>query len=1410
MDHQRMSTSPNKPKRARKADNSDITTTTMPRSSTTDGENIFPDSGGSKWKQRLNSLRRSLTRKRVTNFKEPQWTDENNCPQECSLGYEVGDTVVADIRFDNGSQSSGCQQNYDKNMSSSSTTASFSNCSSKDVPILNHPIANDNKANKKRKGFSRRTKDGTVRGNKDHGPSQQDLRNGEAEPVSILEKQDSDVKRRRNRFGRGKNKSLSIFPSWFRTLGRSSAGKNFKHNRRGLSVSTGNFNEREHSFKLLTDVHLLRDPGYVSSSADSLDRDDLYVEKYHSLRRSRASLIDIRWNKHGESRANLASTTSNPPRTKSKSPPLQSSSRGPSSPIVTEFPHTKELLLRNSNCNNDTGVLKRNSSKWRRSYPESTCKCENSVLECTRKEKFAEETSLDSACENNEPMKNEVESLQDDGIKLDSGGNLTEDEDVYLTAEEDSSHRSTSDLCDDSGAEVKILELRESDRCDESKNKLLLDSGSEEKAVNLSKENSPSLSPSNMHLADTNGNIKQLVPSKEQRPLQGKESVNNLAPRLSKLPKSLSQSQPLRILPACPDDLLDSQLGAKNSADACKNCQAHTGVIIKNLQRNSRKLSQGQLNELHDRPPSFIKCSHCKSLTNVLSPTDVCHDVVFTRPPKKPAPKPPSLMRNKSKSLTTLSGKFPVLSEQLDLNETSSVHKLNDSCSENLCELLSQSKDSSQSSEGVYVGIMGDQGVILRKRRVLPKPKRVLSMPSELLENVMEVEGPSETANMLSTNGNISETSIDHTFALQSSGSDVYLSCNSSTASPVVVEKDVCIRSVSISSIDVQELSLKKKLHSQSVPCLAFNKECLDGLKLSQDNHSIMENIEYSSENFLIDGHKDCISRKSSTAQSMMSLNHRNSFEDNGDTNEKVTGKPLMYAEALWDHVTMNEEELCFTAGQAIAVYDVDDPEWWFGLADDHIGWFPASFVRIPVSGDLLNKFGKKLIDSDGENQLYRSENGRSVCLSKEEIRTKIVEEIVSTEQDYVQNLKDIVEGYLKQAKRRPDMFSETLLATLFSNIESIYHFHLEFLRCIQNQSDQTSCVGEAFVKNREKFALYSEYCNNHPRASIELKNLLQQDHYRYFFEACRLLQDMIKISLDGFLLTPVQKICKYPLQLQELLKYTDPEHNDYENVKNALEAMREVASSINETKRRVENIKKIAEWQLGIEQWEGEDVLLKSSQLVHSGEVMKVSKGKTQDVTLFLFDHQLIYCRKDLIKKRSLEYKGRMVLENCKFEKLEDGEVSQNGIAVKNAWRLSNKQSNTNCLFQAKTLEQREKWIRYFLQERKIVYETTSANSIPLEERLAAMDASKNLLKSRNKMMKGEKRYGNFNTISRAIGQLHYGVQDQRQKINLPPPVSSAMLFQRNEARSSFGLLRNSGVFKKKRTKAVRQSQAI
>lgn len=54
---------------------------------------------------------------------------------------------------------------------------------------------------------------------------------------------------------------------------------------------------------------------------------------------------------------------------------------------------------------------------------------------------------------------------------------------------------------------------------------------------------------------------------------------------------------------------------------------------------------------------------------------------------------------------------------------------------------------------------------------------------------------------------------------------------------------------------------------------------------------------------------------------------------------------------------------------------------------------------------------------------------------------------------------------------------------------------------------------------------------------------------------------------------------------------------------------------------------------------------------------------------TLFLFDRQLIYCKKDLLKRTSYIYKGRIFLDNCRILNLPDGKMF--GVTLKNALRL-------------------------------------------------------------------------------------------------------------------------------------------
>ncbi|CAN7996000.1 unnamed protein product, partial [Ixodes pacificus] len=413
----------------------------------------------------------------------------------------------------------------------------------------------------------------------------------------------------------------------------------------------------------------------------------------------------------------------------------------------------------------------------------------------------------------------------------------------------------------------------------------------------------------------------------------------------------------------------------------------------------------------------------------------------------------------------------------------------------------------------------------------------------------------------------------------------------------------------------------------------------------------------------------------------------------------------VTYVEALWDHVTLDSEELAFHAGEVIEVTDMSDKDWWWGSIEQRNGWFPAAFVRLRVNQeDTVEDCMTKMADGTLTKQKPRK---MSVSLlSNEQVRAKVVMEIVNTERDFVHHLKDVVEGYLKPVLRRPDMFSEERRATIFGNIEQLYAFQSRFLDHLEAsvnwEQPHLSQIGSVFLQHKLEFRIYSEYCNNHPLAVSELQEVYADSKYVHFFEACRLLQDMIDISLDGFLLTPVQKICKYPLQLAELLKYTRPEHQDYWAVRDALIAMRGVAHMVNERKRRMECLEKLAEWQTAVFNWEGPDLLDTSSMLVHSGEAVRVSSSWSRDVvSLFLFDNLLVYCKKDMIKRNTMSYKGRLNMNSCRVVDVEDGKDSQFGVSVKNAWKVYCSSREKWYLFFAKTAEEKDKWLQAFKNER-------------------------------------------------------------------------------------------------------------
>uniref|UniRef100_A0A915A9K8 Spermatogenesis-associated protein 13 n=1 Tax=Parascaris univalens TaxID=6257 RepID=A0A915A9K8_PARUN len=421
----------------------------------------------------------------------------------------------------------------------------------------------------------------------------------------------------------------------------------------------------------------------------------------------------------------------------------------------------------------------------------------------------------------------------------------------------------------------------------------------------------------------------------------------------------------------------------------------------------------------------------------------------------------------------------------------------------------------------------------------------------------------------------------------------------------------------------------------------------------------------------------------------------------------------LMTVEAAWDHVAILPDELPFAAGDVINVLDYSShSELWYGSCRDRTGWFPSSHVRV-VNRSMMTRAST----SDDFPQAMRI------------LRAKVIQELMSTERDYVDLLKNLVKGFIEQTRRRTEMFSPSRILRIFGNLEAIYALHCKFLRELElayNQNaPENSCVGTAFLRNRSSFSIYSEYCNNRPVSCAELAALSEKSHYHEFFEACRLLRGMPKLSLEGFLLTPVQRICRYPLQLAELLKATPVSHLDREPVQAAATAMKTVAALINEKKRRLESLQKIALWQRNVEGWRGPDLVETNCRMVHSGEVSCrcVTDGSIlwhKDVLLFLFDQSLIICKKDIIKKNHYLFRDRISLNSATFVDCPDGKDISYGITLRNSWKLVT--TGKELIFSSRDKASKNEWAEHMRRriasspptqdERRLVHDTLSRAS--------------------------------------------------------------------------------------------------
>uniref|UniRef100_A0A8C2Z497 Phosphatidylinositol 3,4,5-trisphosphate-dependent Rac exchanger 2 protein n=1 Tax=Cyclopterus lumpus TaxID=8103 RepID=A0A8C2Z497_CYCLU len=352
----------------------------------------------------------------------------------------------------------------------------------------------------------------------------------------------------------------------------------------------------------------------------------------------------------------------------------------------------------------------------------------------------------------------------------------------------------------------------------------------------------------------------------------------------------------------------------------------------------------------------------------------------------------------------------------------------------------------------------------------------------------------------------------------------------------------------------------------------------------------------------------------------------------------------------------------------------------------------------------------------------HRAESGKDVE-KQLRLRVCVLNELLKTERDYVGTLEflSVFLHRLNQyaATKIDKNITEETVKVLFSNIEEILAVHKDFLSMVEEllQPDPHAHheIGRCFLHFRSRFQIYDEYCGNHEKAQRLLLELNKIRSVRTCLLNCMLLggRKNTEVPLEGYLVAPIQRICKYPLLLRELLKRTPKRHNDYALVQESLQVMKAVCSSINEAKRQMEKLEILEEWQSHIEGWEGSNITDTCTEMLMHGVLLKISAGNIQERIFFLFDKLLVYCKK---KNRRLKnsktategprylFRGRINTEVMEVENVDDGtaDYHSSGNIVNNGWKIHNTAKNKWFVCMAKTPEEKQEWLEAIMKERE------------------------------------------------------------------------------------------------------------
>ena len=181
--------------------------------------------------------------------------------------------------------------------------------------------------------------------------------------------------------------------------------------------------------------------------------------------------------------------------------------------------------------------------------------------------------------------------------------------------------------------------------------------------------------------------------------------------------------------------------------------------------------------------------------------------------------------------------------------------------------------------------------------------------------------------------------------------------------------------------------------------------------------------------------------------------------------------------------------------------------------------------------------------------------------------RGYVLQELVSSEETYYRRLQLTFDLYI-QPLRRLDILSSAEINLQFYSWDLLVGLHKDLWENMVRDRDAGTLhnIGARFKLFSHFLKCYSQYLASFDRARVERARLLTNNKkFAAFVERVENLPESQHLSLESFLMEPVQRVPRYRLLFEQLLKYTPEGHPDRTVTAEALALTADVAQANND-----------------------------------------------------------------------------------------------------------------------------------------------------------------------------------------------------------------------------------------------------